>query len=88
MIKFSHQCLRQVIHQKVAKNVEEEAGNVESICFWSDDQFDLVSSCKNQRRVLFDSAFSTEHGPRAEQPTELKLQLWNLRISVEVKGFH
>ena len=59
LIEFSHQCLRQVIHQKVAKNVEEEAGNVESICFWSDDQFDLVSSCKNQRRVLFDSAFST-----------------------------
>ena len=51
--------VNQVIHQKVAKNVEQEAGSVQYIFFWNDDQFDLVSSCRNRRRVLFDSAYST-----------------------------
>ena len=49
----------EVILGKVTEIVEKEAGSVETISFWSGDQIDIVSECKNLKRVLFDSAFST-----------------------------
>ena len=49
----------EVILGKVTEVVEKRAGSVETISFWSGDQIDIVSECKNLKRVLFDSAFST-----------------------------
>ena len=51
--------VNEVLLENITKNVEEEAGAVEMISYWSDDQKNLISECRNLKRVLFDSAFST-----------------------------
>ena len=57
--------VNEVILQKITENVEEKAGSVENISYWSKlsywskDQYDVVAHSKILKRVLFDSAFST-----------------------------
>ena len=59
MVQTFQKPVNEAIIQKVTQNVEDEAGSVLNIAYWSHDQFDIVANSKILKRVLFDSAFST-----------------------------